>query len=97
MFMSYRRSRRNQQQLTEEAPLYADYLRPTRTGPGLIWDGCSDSRAAPCPYTPHTPPRRGELLGGDEGHALLEQANLWMANQGIKNPLRITAMLAPGQ
>src|SRR5262249_6462859 len=41
--------------------------------------------------------RRGELQGGDDGTALVKQADLWMANQGIKNPARTTAMLAPGQ
>jgi len=40
--------------------------------------------------------RRGELLGGDEGRALVQEANNWMASQGIQNPTRMTAMYAPG-
>ena len=40
--------------------------------------------------------RRGELLGGDEGRALVVEANTWMTSQGIQNPTRLTAMYAPG-
>jgi eukaryotic-like serine/threonine-protein kinase len=40
--------------------------------------------------------RRGELLGGDEGQALVEESNAWMTSQGIQNPPRMTAMYAPG-
>lgn len=38
----------------------------------------------------------GRLLGGDEGHALVEETDQWMAGQGIKNPARMAALLAPG-
>jgi hypothetical protein len=38
----------------------------------------------------------GELLGGDEGEALVRQADTWMAAQQIRNPARMAAMLAPG-
>jgi hypothetical protein len=40
--------------------------------------------------------RQGELLGGPEGQALLAQADAWMAGQNIRNPTRVTAMMAPG-
>lgn len=39
--------------------------------------------------------RRGELLGGDQGRALVQQAEAWMAGQRIRNPARMAAMLAP--
>jgi tetratricopeptide (TPR) repeat protein len=38
----------------------------------------------------------GKLLGGDEGRALVDQAEAWMRSESIKNPARMTAMLAPG-
>jgi len=41
--------------------------------------------------------RRGELLGGDSGRALVAAADAWMASQAIRNPERMTAMLAPGR
>jgi hypothetical protein len=40
--------------------------------------------------------RRGELLGGDEGGALVASADAWMQERGITNPARMAAMLAPG-
>ena len=40
--------------------------------------------------------RLGELIGGDEGRALVHQANTWMTAQGIVNADRMTATLAPG-
>jgi serine/threonine protein kinase len=40
--------------------------------------------------------RLGELLGGEDGHALIAQANSWMAGQKIQDPARMAAMLAPG-
>jgi hypothetical protein len=41
--------------------------------------------------------RRIGLLQDDEhGRALQHQAEAWMAAQNIKNPARITRMLAPG-
>jgi hypothetical protein len=41
--------------------------------------------------------RRGELLGGDQGRALLEDADAWMSNQKVKNPRRLVDMLTPGK
>jgi hypothetical protein len=41
--------------------------------------------------------RRGQLLGGDEGRALVADADTWMAGQDIKNPARMADMLAPGR
>ncbi|MBI4749777.1 MAG: hypothetical protein HY774_14920 [Acidobacteria bacterium] len=41
--------------------------------------------------------RRGELLGGEEGSALIQQSEEWMTGQHIKNPARMADMLAPGR
>jgi hypothetical protein len=41
--------------------------------------------------------RHGELIGGQEGRALVAQANSWMAGQKIQNPTRMSAMYAPGR
>jgi serine/threonine protein kinase len=40
---------------------------------------------------------RGELLGGEEGRGLVEEADAWMAGQDIQNPARMADMLAPGR
>ena len=40
--------------------------------------------------------RQGELLGGEQGRALVARADSWMAGQQIKNPARMAAMHAPG-
>jgi hypothetical protein len=40
--------------------------------------------------------RLARLVGGDEGAALAVQADGWFAAQGVANPDRLTAMLAPG-
>lgn len=48
-------------------------------------------------YTAACRRRRGELLGGDEGKALVEGADAWMAAQNIRNPGRFAAMLSPGR
>lgn len=38
----------------------------------------------------------GRLLGADEGHVLLERAHRALAQEGIREPARFVAMLAPG-
>ena len=40
--------------------------------------------------------RQGVLLGGDEGRALVAEADAWMAGQQVRNPARLAAVLAPG-
>jgi hypothetical protein len=40
--------------------------------------------------------RLGELIGGDRGRSLIEEADRWMAVQQIQDPARWTAMYAPG-
>jgi serine/threonine protein kinase len=40
--------------------------------------------------------RRGELMGDREGLALINDADQWIEQQGIRNGIRITNMLAPG-
>jgi eukaryotic-like serine/threonine-protein kinase len=40
--------------------------------------------------------RRGALMGGDAGRVLVAAADAMMAAQGIRNPERMAAMLAPG-
>jgi serine/threonine protein kinase len=39
--------------------------------------------------------RLGELRGGDEGRALVEQADSWMTQQGIEKPSRMAEVFAP--
>ena len=38
----------------------------------------------------------GRLIGGDEGRSLVEQADAWMRSQGVVNPARMAACMAPG-
>jgi len=40
--------------------------------------------------------RLGSLLGGDEGARSIAAAESWMSAQGVKDPARMTAMIAPG-
>lgn len=39
--------------------------------------------------------RLGDLIGGDDGRRLIETADAWMSSQNVRNPARMTAMLAP--
>jgi serine/threonine protein kinase len=41
--------------------------------------------------------RRGALMGGDAGRVLVSAADAVMTAQGIRNPERMTAVLAPGR
>ena len=47
-------------------------------------------------YAAVTRRRLGALRRDERGRALFEHATAWMAGQRIKNPVRITRMLAPG-
>jgi eukaryotic-like serine/threonine-protein kinase len=40
--------------------------------------------------------RRGVLTGGDEGAALVAEAEAWLAAEGGRDPVRLAAMMAPG-
>jgi serine/threonine protein kinase len=40
---------------------------------------------------------RGDIIGGDEGRALVRSADDFMESQKVKNPSRIAAMLVPGR
>ena len=40
--------------------------------------------------------KKGELLGGDEGRALIAEADAWMAGEGIVDPARLAATFVPG-
>jgi tetratricopeptide (TPR) repeat protein len=40
--------------------------------------------------------RLGEVVGGDEGRALVRSADAWMKSESIGNPEPMTALLAPG-
>ncbi|MFT3770141.1 MAG: protein kinase [Minicystis sp.] len=47
-------------------------------------------------YTTAVRRRKGEIIGGNEGHRLVKAADAFMAQQGIVNPARMTALLVPG-
>ncbi len=40
--------------------------------------------------------RLGQLIGGDEGRALVTAADTWMTDQSIRDPTRMSAMYIPG-
>jgi hypothetical protein len=39
--------------------------------------------------------RRGEVLGGEEGWALIAQADAWLTAQSVRNPERMAAIVTP--
>jgi hypothetical protein len=39
--------------------------------------------------------RRGEMLGGEEGRALVESSDTLMAEQDVRSPERMTELLLP--
>jgi hypothetical protein len=39
--------------------------------------------------------RLGQLVGGDEGNRLVEEADAWMREQKVVQPSRIAALYAP--
>jgi hypothetical protein len=40
--------------------------------------------------------RLGQLIGGDEGAALLAEADQWLKRERVRNPQRLVEMVAPG-
>jgi hypothetical protein len=40
--------------------------------------------------------QQGALIGGDDGRALVQQADAWMGAQTVRHPAKFAAMLAPG-
>src|SRR5262249_15210088 len=48
------------------------------------------------PFAAAAQRRRGELIGGGEGGALVAEADAWFASRGAKRPDRVSAMLLPG-
>jgi serine/threonine protein kinase len=49
------------------------------------------------PYALAIRRRRGELIGGEEGAALIQSADAEFLRLTVKNPARVTAWLAPGK
>jgi hypothetical protein len=41
--------------------------------------------------------RKGELLGGDAGRALVADVEAWMRSEGIVDPARMTSVFLPGR
>jgi hypothetical protein len=69
------------------------------TEQAVVWLGSAESGLQAAEMALHAAVarrRRGELLGGETGRALVDSADAWMAGQSIRNPERMTAMLAPG-
>jgi hypothetical protein len=47
-------------------------------------------------YAAATKRRLGEAVGGDRGGQLVAEADAWMRDQKLQNPVRMTRMMAPG-
>jgi hypothetical protein len=73
-------------------------LRGDRLGAAaLLRDAAQRHDALDMPMEAAAARRRlGDFLGGEEGRALIEQADTELRTRGIVNPARMTAMLAPG-
>jgi eukaryotic-like serine/threonine-protein kinase len=41
--------------------------------------------------------RQGLLIGGDAGNTLVQESKDWMSGQGVRNPDRLNAVIAPGR
>lgn len=62
---------------------------PTATGPA--WGRRGPDRTSRSGIT-----RRGELIRGEDGGALVARADPWMAGPQDQDPARMTALMAPG-
>ena len=40
--------------------------------------------------------RLGQVEGGDGGRVMLDEAEIWLRDEGVESPERFVAMLAPG-
>jgi hypothetical protein len=68
--------------------------RDVRAALAVAEEECS--AADMCLYAFAARRRRGQLLGGEEGRALMVSADAGMMGQDIREPARIAAMLIPG-
>jgi len=41
--------------------------------------------------------RHGSLIGGEQGRAMVDASRAWMIDQGIRNPNRVSQVVAPGR
>jgi hypothetical protein len=93
----------------EAAPWTAPLAAAVRAGVAIQWGNASRAMAlygdaergfAQADMALHAAVarrRRGEILAGEEGRALVAETEAWMAGQSIKSPERVAAMLAPGR
>lgn len=84
-------------------PLSVLYRAVVRRRQGRLWESNwlireAEAGLAACDMHLHAACvrfRRGKWLGGAEGEELVRLASEWMASQGIRNPERMAAMMAP--